>query len=370
MAQRRLILRRDEGVPLPNKMDQEIASAINRALFHQKAPAHIRIMNAKNNARGTITAITHQNATAAMALIYRDVIITAARTVDNGVIDVEENESWERFKIHTVPLVRYMGKATEGLQKMRDEIHAENEGVTVPVQVRWLASPHSIEERRQKGEISASSVVFVVKGSKVVRRLVKEGIKVAGVWYRVEPFTHSGPEGRGEHGCRWGHIESKCSGKPGCGYCSGPHRTSDHKCNVVGCTAKQGALCGHTQEKCPNCRGNHIAFSSRCTKKTEVTRAAREERRREPAGRTARAGGAATGTNRITLGQQAEALGGGARGQSEEEMADARVEEAGEEEEDVTMGESAMAMTTAMVTITATSIEPEVETGAPAVANV
>jgi hypothetical protein len=112
MAERRLILRRDESVPLSNKMDQEIASAINRALFHQKAPAHIRIMNANRNAKGAITAITHPNARAEMALQYRDIIVTAARTVDKGVMDVEENESWERLKIHVVPLVRYMGNVT------------------------------------------------------------------------------------------------------------------------------------------------------------------------------------------------------------------------------------------------------------------
>jgi hypothetical protein len=183
MAERRLILRRDEGVPLPNKMDQEVASAFNRALFHQKAPAHIRIMNAKSHAKGPITAITHENATAVMALTYGDVIINAAHTVDKGVIDVEENESWERLKVHAVPLVRYMAKGTEGMQTMRDEIHAENEGVVIPVQVRWLANPHSIRDRRQRGEISASSVVFVVKGDKVARRLIKDDIKAAGVWY-------------------------------------------------------------------------------------------------------------------------------------------------------------------------------------------
>jgi hypothetical protein len=106
MAERRLILRRDESVPLCNKMDQEIASAINRALFHQKALAHIRIMNTKRNAKGAITAITHLNETAEMALQYCDMIITAARIVDKGVVDFEENVSWERLKIHTVPLVR------------------------------------------------------------------------------------------------------------------------------------------------------------------------------------------------------------------------------------------------------------------------
>jgi len=114
-AERRLILRRDESVPPPEKIDQEIASAINRALFQQKAPAHVRIMNTKRYARGTITAVTHQNATAAMPLMYREVIITAARMVDKGVTNIEKNESWERLKIHAVPLVRYMGKETEGL---------------------------------------------------------------------------------------------------------------------------------------------------------------------------------------------------------------------------------------------------------------
>jgi len=125
-----------------------------------------------------------------------DVIIPGVRTVDEGVIDVEENVSREWVVIHALPLVRYMGKGTEGLQKMWDEIHAENEGVTVLVQVWGLASPYSIKGRWQKGEISASSVVCVVKGSNVVRRLVTEGIKAAGERYQVERFTNAGPDSR------------------------------------------------------------------------------------------------------------------------------------------------------------------------------
>ena len=186
MAQRRLILTRDESVPLSNPMEQEMASAITRALLHPKAPAHIRFMNAKRNAKGAIAAITHPNATAEMALQYCDIIITAARTVDNGVVDVEENESWERLKIHPVPLIRYMGKGTEGLQKMREAFAAENDGIVIPTQVRRLGNPRTIRERRQKGEIAVTSVVFVVKGSKMAQSIVKRGNKAAGVWYRVE----------------------------------------------------------------------------------------------------------------------------------------------------------------------------------------
>jgi hypothetical protein len=151
-------------------MDQEIASAINRTQFHQQAPAEIRIMNARRNAKGTITAITHHNVTVEMAMWYRDIIITAARTVDKGVVDVEENETWERLKIHAVPLAQYMGKGTEGLQKMRQELEVENEGIAIPTQVRWLANPRTIRERKQNGEITTSSVVFVVKGRKMAQK--------------------------------------------------------------------------------------------------------------------------------------------------------------------------------------------------------
>ena len=94
MAGRQQIFRRDESVPLPNMMDQEIASAINRAMFYNTAPARIRITNPKRYAKRDITAITPQNTLEAMALAYHDDLIKAARIVDKGVIDVEQNESW------------------------------------------------------------------------------------------------------------------------------------------------------------------------------------------------------------------------------------------------------------------------------------
>jgi len=74
--------------------------------------------------------------------------------------------------------------------------------------------------------------------------------------------------------------------------------------------------------------------------KTEVMRAALKERRREPAGWTTSVGGEISGMDRITLRRWAKALGGGDRGQREEKMEDARVEEEGEG--DIAMGESLM----------------------------
>lgn len=101
-------------------------------------------------------------------------------------------------------------------------------------------------EQRLRGEISTLSLVFVGKGNQVAQRLIKEGIKEAAVWKQVEPFTNVRADSRCQHGRGWGHMESKCSGTLACGNCSRPHRTNTYQCNVVGCSAKQGSLCGPT----------------------------------------------------------------------------------------------------------------------------
>jgi len=206
--------------------------------------------------------------------LYPYITITAARNINKGVLDVEENESWERLMIHAVPLVQYMGKGTEGLQMMREEFEVENEEVGIPTQEWWPANPCTIREGRKNRELAVQLVVFVVKGNKVAQRLVKKGIKAAAIWNRFETSTKVGPDSPYVLCCGWGHIEIKGTSMHTCGYCSGHYWPSDHACNMVRCTVTAGPLCGHTWVKCPNCKGNHIAFSNRCPKKTEAARAA------------------------------------------------------------------------------------------------
>jgi hypothetical protein len=126
------------------------------------------------------------NAKEELALLYRDVISTAARSAGNGFIEVEGNQSWERLNIHTFWLMRYMGKGTERLQKMREEIQAVSEGVGMPVQARWILNQRTIKDRERRGEIKAASVVCIVRGNKLAQRLVNKGINAAGVQYKVD----------------------------------------------------------------------------------------------------------------------------------------------------------------------------------------
>jgi len=241
---------------------------------------------------------------------------------------------------------------------MGEEFEAENEGGAIPTQLQWMANPRTISEMRQNGGITASSVVFVVKGSKVAQKLKNKGINLAGVWHRVEAFTNAGPDSWCELCCGWGHIDNMCGNTPKGGYCSGNHQTSDHKCNVVGCTAKQGSLCSHTPEKSPSAKGNHIVFSSRCAKKSEAASAARQSRmmgtlERAP---TSQATQTATGTNSMLDGHRPRGGEAADGGRAEGEMADAVEDEATGEARDV--------MITKAVIMTRTATETETKGGA------
>jgi hypothetical protein len=269
ITDRHLIISRGDNVPLPNKKDQEIESAINRALFHHQALGHIRMMNAKRDFKGAMMAITHLNRSAGTACWNRDIIVTPVRSIDYGVVCVEHNETLEQLKMPGEPLVGYIRKGTEGLDKIREECKVENDGLVIPTHVSWLAIPCTICKRRQNSEIVALSVVFVVNGCKVATCLKKKDITGVGVLYQVERSKNAGPHSRCELFCGWGHIENMCGNKGKCGYCSDNHRTSDHQCNELWCMANQGLLHGHTLQKCLNFKRNHVIRRSSYAKNSE-----------------------------------------------------------------------------------------------------
>jgi hypothetical protein len=194
--------------------------------------------------------------------------------------------------------------------------------------------------------------------------LIKKVINAAEVWYRVKEFTNAGPHSTFELCCGWGHIEKKCFNKPKCGYCSGNHCTSDQMCNVVWCMAMQGSLCGQTLEKYPKCKGNHIAFSIGCAKKSEAAKAAWQSRKTGTAGQmpASEAMHTATGTNSVVLGRRPRggAAGGGGSDEEEmaDEMADVQEDEAGGKARDIVMTRTETA------TMAATETETESEAGA------
>jgi len=280
MEKRRVTFKRDNGLPLSQKNDLEISSELNRALFEAKVPHFIRIQGVMKNTWGCLSTITPPGATAEMLIRSREMMIKAARKVDTGIVDIETNELWERVKMHGINFDTYLGKKTGGgLEKLRQELQAENEGVVLPLAINWIEGLKDVQKKKAEGK-KASTVVFAVKGSKMAEKVLKGGLRAAGVKYGVEKFMNAGPDSYCGVCSRWGHVEAKCGSlkMPACMLCTGKHLTKDHKCNMVGCKANAGQNCTHNVDKCVNSKGNHIVKAKCCVKKQEAIKTAREER--------------------------------------------------------------------------------------------
>ena len=115
----------------------DIMSAVNRALHQEAVPTYIRMFQLRRNNKGTLAGLSTPFAPIDQLLAHRNSILRAALTIDPTVIDITAKETRRRVKIHGVPLNRYLGKGTHGLEKLREEIEAENEGVEIPMQIRW-----------------------------------------------------------------------------------------------------------------------------------------------------------------------------------------------------------------------------------------
>ena len=96
--------------------------------------------------------------------------------MDATIVDITANETWCWVKIHGVPLNRYLGRGTHGLDKLREELESENEGLEIPMAMRWLGRVPDIKERGASGAIRGSSVTFVVRGQPMADRIIKNGI--------------------------------------------------------------------------------------------------------------------------------------------------------------------------------------------------
>jgi len=248
--------------------------------------------------------------------------------------------------------MRYMGDFSERLQKMRDEIHAEDSGVVIPLQVWWLVNPHIIRKIGQRGEISRPSVICVVNWKQ----------------FSAKPGQRRN-EGGGSEAPSWTIHECRPNQKQWALLWMGPHRkqvlwetsmrrllrAASHQHpneQLCGVYLKQGYPWSHRQEKYPTYNENHIAFHSWCGKTGEATRDAWGRSRTEPAGRTTPSMRQTSGQHKRVHSIRARAQEGAKRGGNDEEMADA--EEGWEEEDDVTMVESMTSIASTMPARTAT----------------
>jgi hypothetical protein len=136
MEKRRVTFKRDNGLHLSQKKDLDISSEVNRVLFEAKVPHFVCIKGVTKNIYGCLSTIMTPGAIADILIKYSEIVVKAARKVDAGIVDIVTNKLWEKVKMHGVNFDRYLGKKTGGgLEKLRQELQAENEGVVLPLTI-------------------------------------------------------------------------------------------------------------------------------------------------------------------------------------------------------------------------------------------
>ena len=131
---------------------------------------------------------------------------------------------------------------------------------------RWLINETRLEERLESGTGRGSAIVITVGSSIEASKLCSKGLRFGGALKVVEKYWEAGP---GSVCMSCAGVGHDCLGECGdrivqCVICAGAHKAEDHRCGVIGCTAKMGKICTHVTPKCANCGGNHQATAFKC----------------------------------------------------------------------------------------------------------
>ena len=265
-----MIVPHDTGFKLNPNDIENITSRINRVL-HSAGISNTRIERTRCAETRRILGVISPTSTLKDLLQHRDLVLKATRTVGVSITDIIVQQKWMWTRIHNISLTRYMGKEKDGgLRKLREELEAENSGVQIPAEIRWLGGA-KVRARFQEKEEGASSVVAAVLGEAAFNRLSRYGVRLLGVRHDVDAYEEVRPNAFCTRCNGWGRIAPHCSNADlKCSICAGDHEAINHRYPVEGCRAGKGRPCPHGTTKCANCGGPHWARADACAAKREA----------------------------------------------------------------------------------------------------
>ena len=261
----------------PQMPEADLMLVLNEAL--QKAGEGTRFSRVRYSPSGAVSALLNENSDAG-TIIPRlsNMLIRAAKSVDQAIIGVEVLEHWQRLKIHGMPLERYMNEGSMELLKREVE---SSTGIQLKTLFRWLINENRLREQQKAENKRGSAIVIIVKGDAEAKKLCASGLRFGGVVRVVERYWEAGPSSVCMICCGIGHQRmGSCEGRPEkCLICAGPHKAENHQCGVAGCKKGKGKICAHITPKCANCGRDHIANSSRCASRHQANIKARKEKK-------------------------------------------------------------------------------------------
>ena len=128
-----------------------------------------------------------------------------------------------------------MGKTRDGgLVKLQEELEAENSGMDLPAEMRWLGGAKVRARFREKKE--GTSSVVASRGGDLWPPL-QGWVRLLGRRCEADAFEEARrPDTFCSRCSGWKHIAPHClAAGPRCALCAKNHLTTDHRCLVEGC---------------------------------------------------------------------------------------------------------------------------------------
>ena len=114
-----------------------------------------------------------------------NMLIRAAKRVDDAVVGVEILEQWQRLKVHGMSLERYLGPGK--LELLRREVESST-GIPLKTMPRWLINEDRLKEQQDKGNKQRSAIVITVSNEIEAKRFIASGLQFGGAIKRVEKY--------------------------------------------------------------------------------------------------------------------------------------------------------------------------------------
>lgn len=138
--------------------------ALNEALQKAGVGSKVRFCHVRYAPSGSISALLTEQADASMLLPQQsNLLVRAAKSVDQAVIGVETLEHWQRLKVHGMSLARYLGP--NKMDFLKREVESST-GINLKAVPRWLINEERLKEQQEAHNKQGSAIVITVSNER------------------------------------------------------------------------------------------------------------------------------------------------------------------------------------------------------------
>lgn len=114
-----------------------------------------------------------------------NLLIRAAKTIDDTIVGVEILEQWQCLKVHRMSLERYLGLGK--LELLRREVESSTK-ILLKTMPRWLIGKDRLKVQQEQSNKWGLAIVITVSSEYEAKQLIANGLRFRGAVKKVEKY--------------------------------------------------------------------------------------------------------------------------------------------------------------------------------------